>query len=601
MLATRSGPPSSAVAACCCCSSLSSSTSGARRVAGGELDVRVAEESAAQLGDLERAFNTMVRSLEENRDELETQNAELHAQQAEVERALDDLAVEKQRIETILGFAGSLAAETELTAIAAVVLAQLARGAHAEVGALYVAHSEQENGSAPLRLLATVGASPATLPLELQPGHGIVARALAERQPVETPLGASALRLEAFGQEIEVRREYDIPFVRGDRAVGVAMLGRVTDSPLADEVEFDLRALADYAAIALSNALDVSRTLRLAALNSAVLDATLDAIAMVDANGRVVVENAAMQRLRAELEQAEIEGDEGALATGLTGDAASASDDPITVSTATVELAGSGRSFVRYRAPLVDANGTLLGRFFSVRETTDERALDRMKDEFLATVSHELRTPLTSIIGFVDILLTDEVEGLTEEQRHDLEIVQRNAHRLLRLVGDLLFVSRLEAGMLELEHAPVDIDALAEAAVEAARPSASAKMISLDLAAGGVPAFDGDPGRIAQLIDNLLSNAVKFTPEGGEVAVRTVRENGTAVLEVADSGVGIPRDEQSRLFDRFFRASTATDHAVPGTGLGLTITRAIAELHGGTVSVTDRSGGGTVFRVELPL
>jgi signal transduction histidine kinase len=116
-----------------------------------------------------------------------------------------------------------------------------------------------------------------------------------------------------------------------------------------------------------------------------------------------------------------------------------------------------------------------------------------------------------------------------------------------------------------------------------------------------VPAFDGDPGRIAQLIDNLLSNAVKFTPEGGVVAVRTTRENGTAVLEVSDSGVGIPQEEQTRLFDRFFRASTATDHAVPGTGLGLTITRAIAELHGGTVTVRDRSGGGTVFRVELPL
>ena len=147
--------------------------------------------------------------------------------------------------------------------------------------------------------------------------------------------------------------------------------------------------------------------------------------------------------------------------------------------------------------------------------------LDRLKDEFLSLVSHELRTPLTSIRGYLDLVLDEEAGELNPEQRRFLKAVERNSGRLLRLVGDLLFVAQADAGRLTLERAKVDVAALAADCVEAARPVADQRSIELHLDAVPVPALVGDRGRLAQVLDNLVSNALKFTPEGGSVEVRT--------------------------------------------------------------------------------
>jgi PAS domain S-box-containing protein len=229
------------------------------------------------------------------------------------------------------------------------------------------------------------------------------------------------------------------------------------------------------------------------------------------------------------------------------------------------------------------------------------RELDRLKDEFIALVSHELRTPLTSIRGYTELLLDGEAGNLTDEQRQFLGVVERNSHRLLHLVGDLLFLAQVEAGKLVLDVGALDLGAVASESVETARPQAEAKGITLTLATGPVPLIAGDRARMAQLLDNLVSNAIKFTPQGGRVDVRVRSLQDQAVLEVRDSGMGIPVDEQEFLFERFFRTSNATEHAIQGTGLGLAISKAIVEAHSGRITVTSEEGAGTTFQVALPL
>jgi signal transduction histidine kinase len=228
------------------------------------------------------------------------------------------------------------------------------------------------------------------------------------------------------------------------------------------------------------------------------------------------------------------------------------------------------------------------------------RELDRMKDQFVSSVTHELRTPLTSMVGYLEIIRDGEAGELSDDQTRFLEIVDRNCHRLNDLIDDILLTARLDSGRFSLERQPVDLVALAEQQVESMRATAEAADVDLRLTVGQHPPdLCADPMRLGQMLDNLLSNATKFTPAGGHVTVTVDRRGDDAHIEVADTGVGIPEDEVGRLFERFYRASTAT--AVKGTGLGLSITKAIVEAHGGTISVRSKVGTGSTFSVDLPL
>jgi PAS domain S-box-containing protein len=229
------------------------------------------------------------------------------------------------------------------------------------------------------------------------------------------------------------------------------------------------------------------------------------------------------------------------------------------------------------------------------------RELDRLKDEFISLVSHELRTPLTSIRGYLELLLDGGAGELTEDQSRFLAVVDRNSKRLMHLVGDLLFLAQVEAGKLALELAELSLDDIVAEAVEAAKPIADEKGIELRVTLESVPTMVGDRSRLAQVLDNLVSNALKFTAAGGSVDVRVSADCGDALIEVADTGMGIAPAEQEYLFDRFFRSSEATERAIPGTGLGLTIAKAIVERHEGTIEVESAAGEGTTMRVRLPV
>ncbi len=229
------------------------------------------------------------------------------------------------------------------------------------------------------------------------------------------------------------------------------------------------------------------------------------------------------------------------------------------------------------------------------------RKLDRMKDEFIALVSHELRTPLTSICGYSELLLHDvNLADLPAAQVSWLEVIDRNAERLLRLVEDLLITAQASAGNLALEIGELDIAAIIAQAVESSTPVATARGIALSCSTDPLPAADGDRLRIGQVIDNLVSNALKFTPPGGTIDVRAYLHGSGVRIEVTDTGMGIGESEQAQLFDRFFRTARAQEEAIPGVGLGLSISKAIVEAHNGRLSVSSVEGVGTSFFVDLP-
>jgi signal transduction histidine kinase len=251
--------------------------------------------------------------------------------------------------------------------------------------------------------------------------------------------------------------------------------------------------------------------------------------------------------------------------------------------------------------PHRDGDGAQQGYLFVVTDESRAVEVARMKDEFVGMISHELRTPLSAIIGFLDLLQNDPGQPLTDDQQEFVGIIERNAQRLLNLVGDLLFSAQVESGRFPLDRTDADLAELVRSAVVSAGPHAQREGITLtaDVPDAPVRALV-DPGRIGQAIDNLLSNAIKFTSAGGSVTARLILVDGGVQISVRDTGVGIPEDEQGMLFTRFFRASTATQNAVPGVGLGLTITRAIVIAHGGVMDVESEEGVGTEFRFTLP-
>ena len=272
------------------------------------------------------------------------------------------------------------------------------------------------------------------------------------------------------------------------------------------------------------------------------------------------------------------------------------------------------------KMPLLDDDGQIIGTFGISRDVTAQisaermlarqaselsaqneqlRELDRLKDQFIAAVSHELRTPLTSIIGYIELLEEEGADGPNTGQF--AEVIGRNAGQLLRLVGDLLFLSRMRSGQLALEFRATNLAEAAAEAVAEARPDAQLKHIDLTLSAAGVPPFTADPGRIGQLLGSLISNAVKFTEDGGTVEVSVGEADGQAVLTVTDTGPGIPAADLERIFERFYRTAAATKRVIPGTGLGLAIAKGIVEAHHGTITVDSAEGQGSTFTVRLPL
>ena len=254
------------------------------------------------------------------------------------------------------------------------------------------------------------------------------------------------------------------------------------------------------------------------------------------------------------------------------------------------------RVFVARTAPVAPEGGG--GAVLVLHDITDLRHADQVRRDFVANVSHELRTPLTAIRGYVEAL-QDEPEQ-RESTRRFLEVIGRHSARMERLVVDLLRLARLDARQETLDRGHSDIRQIFNAVVADLRPAIDAKRqrVAIDVADDAVDVL-ADPAKLHDVIRNLVENAVNYSPDGAELQLSAVRQDGSFVVRVADSGPGIPEDDLTRVFERFYRVDKSRGRP-GGTGLGLAIVKHLVELHGGTVTAANRPGGGALLTVALP-
>jgi signal transduction histidine kinase len=226
---------------------------------------------------------------------------------------------------------------------------------------------------------------------------------------------------------------------------------------------------------------------------------------------------------------------------------------------------------------------------------------NRAKNEFLSIVSHELRTPLTSITGFLSVLLDEEAGPLNEQQKRFLTITKQSSHRLNFLISDLLDISRIEAGKLNLEMEACSLREILQKSVEGLKKTAVEKKIQLALDdSAALPNIWGDPSRLQQVSDNLISNAIKFTPSGGTIRVSAAEKGDFIKVSVTDNGPGLSLEEQEKVFDMFYQADASTRRSNGGAGLGLAIARGIISMHGGQLWVESVKGTGSTFSFMVP-
>jgi len=256
------------------------------------------------------------------------------------------------------------------------------------------------------------------------------------------------------------------------------------------------------------------------------------------------------------------------------------------------------RNFSVTAAP-VRAAGTN-GAVLVLHDITELRRLERVRRDFVANVSHEFKTPLTAIQGFAETLLSGALDDKANRKRF-VEIIREHARRLARLTDDLLKLSRIEAGRLELEIRPIRVEALVNGCVETARLNAKARglEIHVDLQENA-PAVRGDGAQLGEVLQNLLDNALQYTPSGGQIEVKARSNGHDVVFTVTDSGIGIPESDLERIFERFYRVDAARSREAGGTGLGLAIARHIVEAHGGRIWVESAIGQGSRFHFSVP-
>jgi PAS domain S-box-containing protein len=339
--------------------------------------------------------------------------------------------------------------------------------------------------------------------------------------------------------------------------------------------------------------------------NQAILEGIADGVIVFDKNGKAIVANPAIGQIigrpSEEILGLEIE--------ALMGEQVSEEDRGMIsqllrdreLHHPSVKFAWGTKTLSVSFASVHAQEGEVTGTVAVFRDFTREAEVDRMKSDFVSIVSHELRTPLTSIKGYLDLVLIGASGPINKQQGSFLEIAKANAERLHALVSDLLDLSRIESGKVDLDLQVVSLPEIIDQVVDTVRNGFDERNLALTLdVPADLPEIFGDPGRIAQIVTNLLGNAYKYTREGGAtIRARLVKD--ALQISVTDTGVGITKENQEKLFTRFFRADDTMVRQQPGTGLGLSITKSLIEMHGGQIWVDSKPGQGSTFSFTLPL
>ncbi len=420
-------------------------------------------------------------------------------------------------------------------------------------------------------------------------------------------------RLSAVRRQFDLSGTVGLPLQSGDDLVGLLLVFRTFSQPFGANERQLLQAFTDQAAIAVNNARLFQQTVQERRRLDAVLEGSADGIAIMDPGHRVQRWNRALVRLTGvgaaiavgsrydelihwakrepglDLTEAEAGGWPFSSVASLyvEGDLERATDagGPVAVG-------------ITY-APIFDRENRLVNIVANVRDITRFREAEQLKSTFISVISHELKTPVSLIKGYAGTLLREDARWDARTVHESLKVIEEEADRLTALIENLLDASRLQAGALSLTKTDVALDALAAQLAEKFRTQTDKHTFVVEFPPA-FPLVRGDEERLRQVLTNLLSNAIKYSPNGGAIRLSGRVEPERVVVTVSDEGSGLPAEELTRVFDRFYRADTSATRRAQGAGLGLYLAKSVIEAHGGRIWADSESGRGAAFSFSLP-
>jgi signal transduction histidine kinase len=433
------------------------------------------------------------------------------------------------------------------------------------------------------------------------------------------------LALASAAAGIALRQVVALPMSAGGDTLGAIFVFRRWGGSFSANDRQMLASFADQAAIAVHNAQLYEQVSREKRRLDAIIDNSADGVMILDAAHRIQVFNRALAALTAWSANDAIarEHDEvirwAHIDAGTDLAAAEAGGWPLTrrpaqFGSGTAEGDGAQTLYVegdlRRRdggtisvgityAPLLDRNGRLVNIIVDVHDITRFREAEELKSTFVSVISHELKTPVSLIKGYAGTLRREDARWDEATVRDSLAVIEEESDRLNELIDNLLDASRLQAGALSLSMGDVALDHLVRNTVEKFRPQSQGHEFVVEFAPG-FPVVKGDEARLAQVLSNLLTNAIKYSPRGGKICVIGRTTPDAVVVTVSDEGIGIAPAEQTRVFDAFYRVDDAPTRRTQGTGLGLYLSKAVVEAHGGRIWVESEPGQGAAFGFSLP-
>jgi PAS domain S-box-containing protein len=403
-----------------------------------------------------------------------------------------------------------------------------------------------------------------------------------------------------------------LPLALEERLLGVIYLFRSGGIAFSSNDESVLASFADQAAIAVRNAQLYQQVMAEKQQLDAIIEHSADGVMILDPELRILVFNRALGQMtgwpaeraigRACYQVLALEKTSGEDLCGAEAAASSffTGDDPRVVEGEIVRPSGSRIAVSVTYSPLYDEEGRLSYIIANVVDITRFREAEEMKSTFVSVVSHELKTPVSLIKGYADTLAREDANWDIATVREGLQVIGEESDRLNGLINNLLDASRIQAGGFRIERGDVSIPRLAQKVVESFRPRTSEHHFVMDFPRD-LPVVSGDEERLRQVFDNLLNNAVKYAPDGGEIRIGGWSDGNSVTVYVADQGIGIPQEEQPKLFQRFYRVDSSLRRKTQGAGLGLYLCRSIIEAHGGRIWLRSEPARGTTVFFTLPL
>ncbi|MBK9049606.1 MAG: GAF domain-containing protein [Chloroflexi bacterium] len=560
--------------------------------------------------------------------ELRKLNEELDQRVAE---RTHDLGEERDRVQILLRISSELAASLDEDRVLTRALELVNEVVNSTQGVILLI--DQETGE--LMFKAALGGRQRDiptggLPTGLHRNEGLAGWIIKNQQAVIVNDTLTDDRWVNLPTSQEMRAALGVPLISGDEVIGVLMMFHKEPYSFTQE---QLK-LVEAAAIQVANAIYNSQLYLLirdqanklgnllreeqieAAKNQSILESIADGVLVADAEGTILIANEPVSRIldiprnrlisRSVRSLLGVYGSSGDSWIDRIEDWSQSSDRirsvPLSYLSDRLEVEDK---VVSVNVAPVFAGNQFFGTVSIFRDITKEVEVDRMKSEFVSTVSHELRTPMTSIKGYADLMLMGAAGPMTEPQIRYLEVIKNNADRLRTLVDELLDISRIETGKTELDLRPLDIPQLIHRLLDehlrGRMMNEGKKMLLSAEVEPGLPLVNADATRAHQILRNLLDNAFNYTPDGGNIQVLARTDDSYVAISVKDSGVGIAKENQNKIFDRFFRAEDTDIQQVPGTGLGLAIVRSLVEMHGGIILVDSDIGHGSTFTFTLPI